>query len=286
MQTTKEIHEEALQAAKHFRKSESMLLEAIIKVEEYRVFEKMGYPSLFKYCVEALALTESHSYALIGVARKSREVPELQHLIDEGKLNVSNARRVVSVITPENKSEWLEKASTLSQRQLEREVVKENPKALPKERIRPVTESRSILTLAISTELEAKIRRAMDLIAQKTKKSPTMEETLDAALDNYLQKNDPVQKAKRLCPGTVVAVADSVAATPGVRTSIPALVRHAINNRDEGRCTFVDANGRRCTEKRWLVFHHHIYVAHGGPNTAPNLATVCQVHHRHLHATT
>jgi hypothetical protein len=280
MQTIKQIHEEAVHSAKHFRKSESMLLESIIKVERHRVFEKMSFPSVFKYCVEALRLTEGHSYALIGVARKSREVPELKSLIDEGKLHVSNARRIVSVITPENKEVWLEKATTLSQRNLEREVVKENPKALPKERIRPVTESRSQLTLAISTELEAKLRRAMDLVAQKNRKAPTMEDTLEVILESYLEKHDLVRKAKRLCPDTVLPTPPAVA---GVRTPIPAPVRHTVNQRDQGQCTFTDSNDRRCTERRWLVLHHHIHVAHGGANTAANLATVCQSHHRCLH---
>ena len=254
-----------------------------------------GYPSLFKYCVEALSLTEAHSYALIGVARKSREVPELKTLIDEGKLHVSNARRIVSAITPENKSTWLEKATTLSQRNLEREVVKENPQALPKERIRPLTESRSVLTLSISSELEVKLRRVMDLLAQKTSKAPTMEQALEAAMDTYLDKHDPLRRAKKqlektsksaqLCPGKVVADAPSQApAVLGVRVKIPARVRHQVIARDEDQCIFVHANGKRCTERRWLHFHHRIHVAQGGPNTASNLELQCFIHHRLTHA--
>ena len=44
------IHEKALLAAKGLGKSESHLLDALVLVEVQRVFIKMGYPSLFRYC--------------------------------------------------------------------------------------------------------------------------------------------------------------------------------------------------------------------------------------------
>src|SRR4051812_12376221 len=121
--TTQTLHEEALKRAKNYRRSESELLEILIQIDEKKVYETLGYSSLHTYCVQALRLTDSHAYALTGVARKSSEVPELKSFIDQGELHLSNARRIVSVVTQENKKEWLEKAVTLSQRDLEREIV-------------------------------------------------------------------------------------------------------------------------------------------------------------------
>jgi hypothetical protein len=43
----------------------------------------------------------------------------------------------------------------------------------------------------------------------------------------------------------------------GLRTRyIPAEVRHAVWNRDEGRCTFVGTNGHRCNSITFLEFDH------------------------------
>jgi hypothetical protein len=74
------LHQEALVRARNYRKSESGLLEILVEIESSRAFEKLGYSSLFVYCTMALGLSESHSYSLISVARKSREVPELKTL--------------------------------------------------------------------------------------------------------------------------------------------------------------------------------------------------------------
>ena len=68
---------------------------------------------------------ESHAYAFITVSRKAVEVPELKTAIASGTLNLSTAKRVVSVIERSNQKEWIRKASTLSQRNLEREVVRQ-----------------------------------------------------------------------------------------------------------------------------------------------------------------
>ena len=57
------------------------------------------------------------------------------------------------MITKENQSEWIEKASTMTQKQLEKEVAKENPKEAVKEKMTYVQESRIQLTCGISEKL-------------------------------------------------------------------------------------------------------------------------------------
>jgi RuvA, C-terminal domain len=44
--------------------------------------------------------------------------------------------------------------------------------------------------------------------------------------------------------------------TAGRARYIPANVRHAVWNRDQGRCTFVGTNGHRCNSERFLEFDH------------------------------
>jgi hypothetical protein len=59
---------------------------------------------------------------------------------------------------------------------------------------------------------------------------------------------------------------------------IPASVRRAVFERDEGRCTYSDGSGRRCAETHGLEFHHLIPFARGGEHTEANLTLRCRSH--------
>src|SRR5262249_25482131 len=45
---------------------------------------------------------------------------------------------------------------------------------------------------------------------------------------------------------------------------IPAAVKRAVCERDQGRCTFASETGRRCEERRFLEYDHEVPVARGG----------------------
>jgi len=59
---------------------------------------------------------------------------------------------------------------------------------------------------------------------------------------------------------------------------IPAPVKRAVWLRDRGRCGFVAANGRRCTERVFLEFHHREPYAIGGEATVTNVSLRCRAH--------
>ena len=59
---------------------------------------------------------------------------------------------------------------------------------------------------------------------------------------------------------------------------VPADVRRTVWKRDEARCTFEDASGRRCSERAGLEMHHEHAFALGGPTTVENLRLVCRAH--------
>ncbi len=64
---------------------------------------------------------------------------------------------------------------------------------------------------------------------------------------------------------------------PGSR-HIPAEVTRAVWLRDGGRCAFVGATGRRCTERGFLEFHHVTPYTAGGASTADNIQLRCRAH--------
>ncbi|MCB0365246.1 MAG: HNH endonuclease, partial [Bdellovibrionales bacterium] len=201
------------QASARYKTAEIDLINILDQVEQNRVYLRYGYNSLFQYGVQCLGLSDGVVYALIAVTRKSREVPELKEEIKQGRLTVSKAKRITSVITNENKTQWLELAKTSTQSKVEREVAKVNPQEARKGKMTYVhpqneiqekvaiqqqpTAVRVQLQVGISETLMIKIRRAQDLMSQKAQKPANLEATLESMVDLFLAKHDPLKKAER-----------------------------------------------------------------------------------------
>ncbi|MBK9295159.1 MAG: hypothetical protein IPM57_12105 [Oligoflexia bacterium] len=98
-----ELHQKAINIAQSFHKAESDLIDILQKIDQQKIFLKLGFASLFDYALKALKLSEANSSNFITVARKSKTIPELKEAIKEGRLSVSKARKITPVLTPENK---------------------------------------------------------------------------------------------------------------------------------------------------------------------------------------
>ena len=288
-----EIHKKALEVAARFKRAEADLISVLQEVESARVFMKLGFTSLFSYCVQALGLSESVAANFITVARKAREVPVLQSAIESGVLSVSKARKITPVLTLGNQEEWIEKAKLLSTRKLEEEVAQVAPKEATPERMKFVSEDRVELRLGLSKAAKEKLERVRDLESQRTARPVSIEETLGALLDVYLESKDPISRAKRVMkrktksPGNnASACVTGHAERGGVnREAIPAVIRHQVLLRDSGQCAHLNEQGIRCENRRWIDLHHIRPRSLGGVNASENLITLCSAHHRMEHQT-
>ena len=66
---------------------------------------------------------------------------------------------------------------------------------------------------------------------------------------------------------------------------IPAAIKRAVWERDQGRCSYVDpTTGRRCSSRHLLQIDHIRPWAKGGGAEPDNLRLLCHAHHRHRHA--
>ncbi len=124
-----EIHEEAVCVAKNIKEDYQKLFEALLKVEGHRIYEQFEVPSLYIYCVELLELSPQITKDFICVVRKSFEVPALSAAVRSGKLTISKARKICSVLEVGNSKEWIELAESCSCRTVELAVAMANPKA-------------------------------------------------------------------------------------------------------------------------------------------------------------
>jgi hypothetical protein len=69
----------------------------------------------------------------------------------------------------------------------------------------------------------------------------------------------------------------------GTRPSrhVPSDVKRVVSRRDGGQCAFVSPEGRRCTERTYLEFHHVQAYAKEGPATVENIALRCRRHNQY-----
>ncbi|MGE3975886.1 MAG: HNH endonuclease [Bdellovibrionales bacterium] len=260
-----QIHEKALEVASRFRRAESDLVDILQQVDEHRVYLHLQCKSLYEYATSVLKLSESTAYNFITVARKAKEVPALKQAIRLGELTVSNARKITPVLNKSNQEEWLKMAIELPQKKLEQQVAKVLPKEATPERLKYISGDRLELTFGFSEIVHQKLKRAQDLESQRQQKNIKFEEVLEALLDTYLEKKDPVQKAEKLMH----------------RVRQPVL--RQVQRRDQGQCTYKNQQGVRCAERKWLHTHHIIQRSKGGQDTIENLTTLCSGHHRLTH---
>lgn len=265
-----ELHEKATRLANSYLSMEKELIEVLQSIDKKRIFVALGYPSLFVYCTKALSLSEAQAYAFISVSRKCTEVPLLQKAIAENAVTVSKARRIVSVIDKGNAPEWLDRATTLTAKELEREVVATKPEEKFRSQIRPVSPTHSKLTVALSSETETLVLTVQDLLCQKRQRHCDLETVVREMALHFLKSEDPLRKTSR----------------PRVEEprTVTQSLRRAVLQRDEGSCQAVLPTGEKCGQSRWLHLHHVEKKSQGGKNNAVNLITLCSGHHRFIHS--
>ncbi len=140
-------------------------------------------------------------------------------------------------------------------------------------RVEPIAPERYALHLSIGRGTHEKLVHAQELLSHSVP-SGDLAEVLDRALDLLVTRLEKQKFAATSNPRPAREPARSPRA-------IPAEVRRAVWRRDEGRCTFVGAGGRRCESRRFLEFHHVEPVAHGGPATVENVFLRCRAHNQH-----
>lgn len=145
---------------------------------------------------------------------------------------------------------------------------------------------------------------------QQNGQAPDPLETADAAVrpsgskDAELHDNQPPQSSGKQDPDPVEAGSQSSAGNEGegeashhsskpdaaLRKSlpnaefsryVPVAVRRAVWQRDGGQCAFVDDQGNRCTERRFLEVDHIVAHARGGAATTGNCRLLCRSHNQH-----
>lgn len=141
--------------------------------------------------------------------------------------------------------------------------------------VAPLREDRFKVQFTASTELRDKLQKAEELLGPRHARGVAkgdIASVVERALDELIEVLEKKRFAKTARPQKKPRTRK-----PGTRY-VPRQVRREVAERDGGRCTFVDKQGRRCDERRALEFHHRHAFALGGEATAANISMLCRPH--------
>lgn len=139
-------------------------------------------------------------------------------------------------------------------------------------RATPLASERFALQVTIGRETHEKLRYAQTLMRHGLP-SGDLASVIDRALDALVCRLEKQKFAATTKP------------RPGSPSTdprhIPASVKRAVWERDQGRCAFVSANGKRCESCDQLEYDHVEPVARGGIATLEGLRLLCRAHNQY-----
>jgi hypothetical protein len=301
------------------RMGESDLVAHIGEVDRRRLYAREGSPSMFAYCLEVLHLSEAEAYLRITAARVARDHPVILSMLADGRLHLSGIAKLAPQLTRENGEELLGRAAHKTKQQIEELVAEVSPRPdvpavvrkLPERAAAPGLETAAFATSVLnelrpdgvrsssalrsmasvqalapsryrveftaSAELREKLDRLRALMRGDVP-GGDLAAIIECAVTEKLERMEAKRFAKTPTPRKTLQQTDT---SPASR-HIPAAVRRVVHERDGGRCRFVDGNGRRCSERHRLEYHHRHPFAFGGDHGPENICLMCPAHNRHL----
>jgi len=152
--------------------------------------------------------------------------------------------------------------------------------------VRPVAADTYSLRVTIDAAFKRDLDQLSELLSHKVPNgdlTAVLHEALRCAIDKHGKRKgavEPAHERKRKSPADRPTALGKPAK---VRAPIPAEVRRQAWRRDEGCCTWIGAEGRRCGSKWRLELDHIHPAALGGPSTLDNIRLLCAAHNK-LHA--
>jgi 5-methylcytosine-specific restriction endonuclease McrA len=307
------------QAKSHFtqeRDTSAELLADLAEIDARRLFADAGFPSMSEFCVHELGLSEHSAFKRIRVARVAREFPAIFGAIADGRLSMSAVLVLKCYLTRENAEELLEAAAKRTRVGLAELIAARFPKSEMLGLVQPISAPETNGSLAPgpvdglspspSTANCEGGELAPGLVEPRSTAKPHAPGRFAYQFTVGKTAHEKFQYARELLshavpPGDIAAVFERLldlaiprlekakfAATDRPRAArnskdphhIPAHVRRAVWERDQGRCTFVSEDGHCCGSCEALEFDHIVPLAQGGESTVENVRLLCHAHNQ------
>ena len=147
----------------------------------------------------------------------------------------------------------------------------------PAAAVQPLAPARYKISFTAGAELYGKLNRLRALMRTSVPDGD-LAAIIEEAVTEKLERLESKRYGKTNAPRKRL---DETETTPDSRY-IPAPIRRAVCARDSDQCTFIDAQGRRCTARDGLEFHHRSPYGLKGDHSVENLCLMCHAHNAYL----
>ena len=272
-----------------------LLVEALRECERRMLFAELGFSSLWEFAVRYLGLSEGSAQLRISAMRLARDNSQVMERLQSGALSLSNASQLYSFFqsekkagktyTREVKQEMIQEMVGLSKKECERKLLARSPEVLPKEKERPVSETKTELKLVLNNDTMEKLHRLKDLLAHQLPEA-THGEVIEHLIDETLERLERKKGGPKVDQTTANSPRPEImterlkeeAPKAQPRTYIPVADRHWVWNRAGGRCEYVSPEGIRCRSGYGLELDHCTPLALGGNSDRASLRFLCSNH--------
>ena len=145
------------------------------------------------------------------------------------------------------------------------------------QRVEPLSPGRYRVQFTASADLRDKLERLTALMRYSVPDGD-LGAIIEHAVTEKLERLEARRFANTNAPRKSLTDSDT---SPSSR-HIPAAVRRIVHERDGGRCRYVDGQGRRCTARGTLEFHHRHPFGHGGDHSPEGISLLCHAHNLYL----
>jgi 5-methylcytosine-specific restriction endonuclease McrA len=303
--------------AGHERTATADLLADLAEIDARKLYLPTGYPSMFAFCVGELRLSEDAAYKRIAVARAARRFPGIFEAVARGRLHLTAITLLSPYLTEDTAAGLLEAAADKTKAEIEHLLAERFPKSdlltcvaemptsgsaaqlapervgdpqvvvesgpdvpqlapervVDRPRVTPLSARSFALQVTLDQSAHDKLRHLQALLSHQIP-SGEIAQVIEKAFDLAIAE---LEKRKLAATGKP----RPRPATPSTKPRhIPAHVRRAVWKRDQGQCTFVSENGRRCDARHLVQLDHIEPIALGGESTVANLRLRCHAHNQ------
>jgi hypothetical protein len=143
--------------------------------------------------------------------------------------------------------------------------------------IQPLAPARYKVQFTAGAALHDKLERLRELMRSEVPDGD-LAAIVERAVTEKLERLEARRRGATKAPRKSLATSDTSASS----RHIPAAVRRAVWERDGGRCRYVDAGSRRCSERHRLEYHHRHPFGLGGDRSPRNICLLCRAHNQYL----
>src|SRR5688572_7190178 len=110
--------EALMESLKEERNASLRVVLLLAEIDQRDLYARLGYSSLFAYCIQQLELSEPEAYLRITAARAGRRFPLIFDLLRQGELHLTAIGKLSKHLTQENHRDLLKAAVGKSKTQV------------------------------------------------------------------------------------------------------------------------------------------------------------------------